>query len=390
MKVQATDALKICRLFAIASDDDTPRMIERLIVSHPSAINTMAQFRLHKKQYALLFDDTAHDDAVYIQKQIAIQAPGTDGVVLENTKNSFKTYGVSYEGKDCYLFEFRDGKQRLDVYLAATYPDVSRSSWQKYIKKGFVKVDGTVISAPKYDVSADSQVTTHIPEAPDHSDKTLPIIYEDDDIVVINKPINVLTHPKNPLDTDFSVLDIAKRHWTDEGKGEEDRYGIVHRLDRDTSGVIVIAKHEAAFHSLKAQFSERLAKKTYTALVVGTPKQSQATLDLPILRNPASPGSFMVHKTGKAAVTAMQVDASSQTLAKVTLQPKTGRTHQLRVHMAYIGCPILGDRLYGRKSADRMYLHAHKLSLQIPDGSTHEFVAPIPAAFETTFSASSS
>lgn len=378
MKVHAPDALRIARSFDQASESDTPRSIERIRVSNPSPINTLALFRLHSKEYALLFDDTANDNADYIAQQVAIAAPGTEGRLLTNPGSDVMTYGLPYEGKDCYLYVFDNSKKRLDTVLAERYPDLSRSSWQKHIRSGYVVVDGELRQTPRYEVAPDSQIVINLPELPDHSDKTLPIIYQDDDVTVFDKPIDILTHPKNPLDHEFTVMDIAKRYWTD-GTANQ-RFGIVHRLDRDTSGVIVVARNQAAFDSLKQQFADRLVSKTYLAITDGIPKDVEAMLDLPIARNSARPGSFMVNSDGKPATTYMSVQSQDGQRAFVRLKPKTGRTHQLRVHMNYINCPIHGDRLYG-KPADRLYLHAHQLKLQLPNGQAGDFISPLPDSF---------
>lgn len=378
MKIHAPDALRIARSFRQAGDDDTPRSIERIRVSNPSAINTLAVFRLHSKEYALLFDDTANDDADYIAGQVAIAAPGNQGQLLANPSADLATYGLPYEGKDCYLFIFDNSKRRLDITLAERHPELSRSSWQKHIKSGYVSVDGQVQRAARFEVSPDANIAVQLPKTPDHSDKSLTIIYQDDDVTVFDKPIDVLTHPKNPLDHEFTVMDMAKRYWTDGSVNE--RYGIVHRLDRDTSGVMIVARHQAAFDSLKQQFADRQVNKTYLAITDGIPKQTQALLDLPIARNSARPGSFMVSSGGKSATTLMSVESTEDTKAFIRLEPKTGRTHQLRVHMKYINCPIHGDRLYG-KSADRLYLHAYKLKLMLPNGQVVTFVSPLPQVF---------
>lgn len=288
---------------------------------------------------------------------------------------------MPYEGKDCYLFELDSDKQRLDKYLSSNNPEYSRSSWQKHIKAGYVQVNATVETSTHAEVGATDTVTVAIPDAPDHSDKTLPILYEDDDIVVINKPVGVLTHPKNPLDTEFTVMTIAMRYWKGDATDEQ-RYGIVHRLDRDTSGVLVIARHNDSYESLKAQFSERSVEKAYTAIAHNQPKQDELVIDLPIARNPKKPGSFMVSQHGKQAITRLTVEEMSSEYTQVLLQPKTGRTHQLRVHMAYINCPIVGDRLYG-KSDQRMYLHARRLTIGTMSGDTRTFEAPLPKSFTT-------
>lgn len=378
MKFLASDALATLRRFGVAGDDNVPRNIERIEHANPSPINQLVTFRFGKTQYALLLDETAEDDEKYIISEIK-KVIHQDGEVLKNPTSDLMTYGLPYKGKDLYLYRIDTGKQRLDSYLASTYPDTSRSSWQKHIKAGHISVNNRVVTAPKYDVAADDTVSIDLPDAPDYTDRELPIIYIDDDIIVIDKPIGILTHARHPLDTEFTVAEFMRRYTTVEL--DSDRPGIVHRLDRDTSGVIVGARTTASYDHLKAQFSERTAQKTYIAITDGIPKQSELRIDIPIGRNPSQPGTFRADPHGKPAQTHMKTLATNTHHAKVELQPHTGRTHQLRVHMAYIGAPIHGDRVYG-KPADRLYLHAHKLTITLADGTSREFVSPLPSEFD--------
>jgi len=154
----------------------------------------------------------------------------------------------------------------------------------------------------------------------------------------------------------------------------------VHRLDRDTSGVIIGARTEAAYDQLKTQFSTRQTTKTYIAIAEGNIDQTQLLIDVPIARNMSKPGSFMGKKGGKPAQTKLLVIGYNKRFTEVELQPKTGRTHQLRVHLAHIGHPIYGDRLYGH-AAERLFLHALSLELTLPDGQTKKFVAELPEEF---------
>lgn len=378
MKISTNDALALLRLFDRADDKGVPRDITRMQISHPRAINMMAQFRHGRSMYAMLFDDTAEDNEQYILEQLAIVAPGVSADVLKNPSSDITTYGAPYKGKDVYFLELHTGTQRLDVYLAETYPDTSRSSWQKHIRQDRVYVNDIVINTPKYDVTIDDTIRVDLPDAPDHSDNSLPIIYIDDDIIVVDKPIGVLTHRKNPLDEEFTVADFFRRYTT-HGL-DTDRPGIVHRLDRDTSGVIVGARNELSYEHLKAQFANREVKKTYRAIVDGHLREDHCVIDLPIARNSAKPGSFVVDPNGKPAQTRLDVIDYADSLSSVELTPRTGRTHQLRVHLAHLGTPIHGDRLYG-KPADRLYLHAYRLRCSGVDGAAHEFFAPVPDAF---------
>jgi 23S rRNA pseudouridine1911/1915/1917 synthase len=271
---------------------------------------------------------------------------------------------------------------RLDQYVAQFWPEYSRSVWQKHILAGYVQVNGAVITSTKYELDEDDEVTVHIPEEPDYSASELPIIYEDEYVLVINKPAGVLTHAKGEITEEFTVADFVRQRMTE--KDTTNRPGIVHRLDRDTSGVIICAKDSETKGKLQKQFQDRKAHKTYLAIVRGTPKKATATLDLPIERNPKKPSTHRVGVNGRSAVTRYEVIASNGTYSAVRLHPETGRTHQLRVHMAYIGTPIVGDRLYGTEKSpiNRLCLHAEQLEITIPVSRRETFVAAPPADFQ--------
>ena len=268
---------------------------------------------------------------------------------------------------------------RLDAYMAQYWPEYSRSVWQKYILAGYVKVNGQTETSTKRSLGEDDEVTYEIPAAPDHSAQTLPVIFQDDNVVVLDKPAGILTHSKGALNDEFTVAEFLRPLTT--YHAHTNRPGIIHRLDRDTSGVIMGARNDDTASMLQRQFSERKVKKTYYAVVVGTPKQYEAFIDLPIGRNPKEPSTFRVDPAGKSAQTAYKVLASGNGKSLVELKPTTGRTHQLRVHMAHIGTPIYGDRVYG-KVADRLYLHAATLEITIPKGDRRVFESPVPAVFE--------
>lgn len=267
---------------------------------------------------------------------------------------------------------------RLDQYCAEKWPENSRSTWQKYIKSGYVRVDGEVVSVPKSEVTPSANVAVELPEALDFSQHTLPVLFEDDDVLVVNKPTGVLTHAKGSITEEFSVAEFV-RHKTSYKAGTN-RPGIIHRLDRDTSGVLLCVKNEAAAKMLQKQFERRTVKKTYYALVAGMPKEQKAVIDLPIGRDPKKPSTFRVDANGKSAQTSYEVLETRDGISLVGLHPATGRTHQLRVHMAYLHTPIVGDRVYG-KADERLFLHAHSLELTLPSGMHHIFTAPVPKDF---------
>lgn len=267
---------------------------------------------------------------------------------------------------------------RLDAYVAQYWPEFSRSQWQKYIDAGYVRVNGEVETSAKRTLGEDDEVSTHVPALPDFSAKQLPVIYEDDNVLVVNKPVGVLTHAKGVVSDEFTVADFARRHMTE--PEDSNRPGIVHRLDRGTSGVLITAKNADAKRHLQKQFQDRKAKKEYIAIVSGHPKHPEARIDLPIERNPKAPASFRVGAGGKPAVTDYKIIAQDKTRSVLSLKPVTGRTHQLRVHMHSLGTPIVGDKLYGgvESPADRLYLHARSLEITVPGGKRHTFIAEPP------------
>lgn len=383
VKVASSDILGILRKFDLAAEDNVPRHIEQLKLSHPSATNTLASFRFNKRQFYALYDDTAEDDAGYILSQIHVDKQDVTGELMQNPNGDhLMTYGLPYKGKEVYLYAVVSSKKRLDILLAERFPEQSRSTWQKHIKAGHVSVNGIVQLSPKYDVVDSDQITTSLPDATDFSQHELPIVYLDDNVIVVNKPVGVLTHSKGALNDEFTVADFFRRYTT---VGlDTNRPGIVHRLDRDTSGIIIGARNPETAHLLQKQFADRKTKKTYIAVLDGTLKEPSAKIDLPIGRNPSAPSTFRVDAKGKQATTIYETLAATDKLTLVELRPTTGRTHQLRVHMTYLNTPIHGDRVYG-KAADRLYLHAFRLEITIPQGDRRVFEAPLPEDFTSAF-----
>ena len=285
-------------------------------------------------------------------------------------------------------------KQRLDKFLADQHPDISRSAIAKYIQRGDVKVDGkaVIIPATLIDDSNDIDFTPIM--RPDYSTEIADfaarnVIYMNNRVIVIDKPAGMLVHAKGGIDPEFTVADFARAKYNADEAAENasNRIGIVHRLDRATSGVMILARDNAAASFLARQFSDRKAHKTYLAVTEQAPKEPAAKLDLPLSRNPRRPATFMVNAKGKPATTIYQtLEVYSDGRALVELHPQTGRTHQLRVHLAYIGCPIVGDHIYGDGHYDdRLMLHAQKLEITIlADDGTHErrvFTAKVPEEF---------
>ncbi len=382
VKVSTSDILAVLRRFKRATDEDTSRSVTYTKNYHPYQETTLVDFRFYKQRYVIILDSKASDDADDLLNLVKTTNPNITGELVKSPDGGHKTYGIPFKGHDCYLFEAVSAKKRLDVELTERYPEFSRSTLQKYIKSGFVLVDGDVASSPKTEVSETSSIAVNFPEKLDYSAHELPILYLDDNVIVVNKPAGVLTHSKGELNDEFTVAEFFRRY-TSFGL-ETNRPGIVHRLDRDTSGVIIGARNPETAVLLQKQFADRKTKKTYLAIVDGRPKLDSALIDLPLGRNPSTPSTFRVDAGGKDAETAYDVIDANKNLSLVKLAPKTGRTHQLRVHMAYIGTPIHGDRVYGKPS-DRLYLHAYSLEITIPTSDRKVFVAPLPNEFKQLF-----
>lgn len=375
VKVSSRDILDVLRRYELADDENVPRHVETVKMSNPNPINTLVSFRFNKQQFYILFDDTADDDIDYVMAQIKTKKSNVKGELAKNPRDSVTTYAMPFRGKDCYLFEVISDKKRLDSELSERYPETSRSTWQKHIKAGHVSVNGKVVISPKQDITDVDMISIDTPDLPDFSENEIPIIYIDDNIVVINKPSGILSHAKGALNDEFTAAEFFRRYTT--YNLESNRPGIIHRLDRDTSGVMIGARNAETAVMLQKQFSDRKVKKTYFAVLAGIPKLDKANIDLPIERNPSAPSTFRVGSNGKSALTRYEVVASDDKYSLVKLQPRTGRTHQLRVHMKYIGTPILGDKIYG-KAADRLSLHAFSLEITIPNGDRRTFTAPVP------------
>ncbi|MBC7943349.1 RluA family pseudouridine synthase [Candidatus Saccharibacteria bacterium] len=382
VKVSSSDALAILRRFEVAGDENVPRHISMVTFTNPSPTNTLVSFRFAKQQYYILFDDTAEDNVDFVMKQIRTDKQDAVGEVIENPNDHSTSYALPFKGKEVYLFVAKSPKTRLDLELATRFPEISRSTWQKHVKAGHVSVNGEVQLSPKHDIISIDSIAVAIPDAIDFSKNELPIIYIDDNVIVINKPIGVLSHSKGAMNDEFTVADFFRRY--SNYNADTNRPGIIHRLDRDTSGVMIGARNAETATLLQKQFADRKTKKIYLAIVDGVPKAMKAQIDLPIGRNPSAPSTFKVDVKGKAALTKYEVIGVTDTSALVKLYPRTGRTHQLRVHMKYINTPVMGDKVYG-KAADRLYLHAASLEITIPVSDRRIFEAPIPKEFIDKF-----
>jgi len=375
------EALKALKEFQIAGELNTTADVsyfkEKQVRTSTRLIHTVFM----KSSYIIIIDDTIDDDTNIILDILREDIPTIKGKFIANPlEDGFETFGLRHRFKDTYLFEVAPSKIRLDKEMARRYPEFSRSTIQKYIKAGYVKVNGVAAPSAKYEVTDFADISLTPPEKLDTSELELPIIYIDDNVIVLNKPAGVLTHSKGALNDEFTVADFFRRYTTN--GLETTRPGIVHRLDRDTSGLIIGARNDETALMLKKQFSERTVKKFYTAVVEGVPEHTTALIDLPIGRNPSAPSTFRVDPKGKSAITSYEMVSTNGTKSLIELKPKTGRTHQLRVHMQYLRTPISGDRIYGtQKSAPRLCLHAHQLEITIPTSDRKVFTAPVPKVF---------
>ena len=270
--------------------------------------------------------------------------------------------------------------QRIDSYLAQLRPELSRAAWQQKIKSGLVTINGAAIK-PKYKIQPGDMIAVESsPEAASQQFE-IPIIFENSDVIIINKPAGLLTHRVNNNSNEASVVESIRAKLN--GFNETSlRPGIVHRLDRDTSGVLVVAKTPEVLTKLQQQFAQRRVTKEYRAVLTGALSEPEATINLPLARSAGQPHTFEVNANGKEAKTRLKLIAEIGDNSLVSLSPTTGRTHQLRVHCAYIGHPIVGDRLYGvkTKQSARLMLHAYKLKFNLDD-QTYEYSAKLPRGF---------
>lgn len=272
--------------------------------------------------------------------------------------------------------------QRLD-YLVAKNLGVSRSIAVELIESSKVKVGKVIKSKPS--LKFDEEVRLNVSYKPKIKSLKfdIEIIYEDENCVVINKPAGLLSHSKGVFSSEGTVASWLMPKT--KGFKDTNRAGIVHRLDRGTSGVMLCAKNPDALAHFQKQFSKRNVKKRYFALVSGALEPAEAIVDIPIERNPKDPKRFKASANGKPAITSYKVTnkfkKNNMNFNLVELFPKTGRTHQLRVHLAYLKHPIVGDEFYNGLPASRLYLHAHSLEITMPNSERKKFASDLPASF---------
>lgn len=293
------------------------------------------------------------------------------------------------------LLAASDG-ERLDRWIATQIPSLSRSRIQKLIEQGQVLINGQIATACKVVVQQGDQVQVNIPEAAPldlaAEDIPLDILYEDEDLLILNKPAGLVVHPA-PGHESGTLVNALLAHCQDlAGIGGVQRPGIVHRLDKDTSGALAIAKTDVAHQQLQAQFKAKTARREYLAIVYGAPATASGTVDAAIGRHPVDRKKMAIvpeTKGGRRAVTHWQIAERLGNFTLMQFQLETGRTHQIRVHSAAIGHPVVGDPVYssGRSIGVNLpgqALHAWKLKLQHPvTANWIEAVAPLPASFLT-------
>lgn len=285
---------------------------------------------------------------------------------------------------------------RLDAWLARRFPDFSRARWQQWIRAGCVAVDGAA-RAPNLRLRGGESVRAELPPpqpaALEPEPIPLDILYEDEDVLVLNKPAGLVVHPAAGHAAG-TLVNALLHHCAQRGAplppgvGGELRPGIVHRLDKDTSGAMVVAKSEPALRGLAEQFHARRVEKRYLALVWGRPAPPVGTVCTLIGRSVHNRKKMSARvSTGRPAVTRYALREAFADVSLLEVRTETGRTHQIRVHLAHIGHPVVGDRQYGRARrcalpapAPRQMLHAERLAFEHPrTGERLEFVAPLPA-----------
>ena len=377
MKILPRTVLKIARLYKLA-DDNTPVKALRRLEIRTDESHVFAEFILNKQHFVLLYGSVVDEESI---DELWTERPDNAEILPNPLDPEF--IETPFQGKYVIMFRISPTKVRLDIYLSTKFDTtISRSLWQKYIKAGYVSVNNKVVTTPKFEVDETDEIALNLPEK-EQADVDLPILYEDDDVIVVNKPSGLLTHAKGGLSDEPTVAEIIRPKTS--FATDTDRPGVVHRLDRDTSGLLIIAKNPESAAHLQRQFAERIAKKTYIAITDGKPKLNAAKIDLPIGRNPSAPSTFRIDPNGKPAQTTYHVLAENDAQSLVELKPTTGRTHQLRVHLAHLNAPILGDRVYGKSSDYRMMLHAQKLEITLPSGERKVFEAIVPDEFKKFF-----
>lgn len=339
-------------------------------ISYPIEQVFLCQFRFKDTDWAIVLNEDENLDEILPKIAWHEQAQ----IISKNDQNS-----LIFQQKTCILLKKDDGTERLDVILAKKYPTYSRTRLQKMIKTGQIKVNNEIINKIiKINPSAEIEII-ELKSQPKKPLK-LTILYEDDEIMAIDKPAGILTHAVNEYDdNETTIADFARPYLNFKG---DYRAGIVHRLDRATSGVILIAKTKTAQTYLKQQFKHRFIQKTYLAIVSGQPKHPEAKIDLPLARQYQQASKFWVDPAGKPSTTIYKTLKHKDGRTLLEVKPKTGRTHQIRVHLAYLGLPIIGDYLYGGQKHKRLLLHASQIEFRNGNNQLIVVKSPLPEDFK--------
>ena len=294
------------------------------------------------------------------------------------------------------VLNFRFGPEtpeRLDKFLVGQLQEFSRSRIQGLIAEGFVEVNGRAAKKAGQTLESGFNVTVRVPPpAPTDlvaEDIPLDIVFENEDLIVVNKPAGMVVHPAAGHASGTLVNAVLGYEPDIEGIGGEERPGVVHRLDKETSGLILLAKNERAHRWLQDQFRLRKVEKIYLALVDGKPPTPSGRVEAHIGRDPSHRKRMAVvpESRGREAISEYRTLESFREHTLLEFHPLTGRTHQIRLHCAFLGCPIVGDGVYGRKKSsleiDRHFLHAHRLKIILPgEKETRTFEAPLPEELE--------
>lgn len=281
--------------------------------------------------------------------------------------------------------------KRLDIYISEAYKMLSRTAIKRLLEEEKIHVNGKVEKS-SYKVKNGDNIEIEIPDAKETKLEAqnipVPVIYEDKDIIVVNKPKGMVVHPANgnPDGTLVNAI-LAMCKGSLSGIGGEIRPGIVHRLDKDTSGLLIVAKNDEAHIKMSKQIQDRKVEKRYIALVRGNVPDDEATIDMPIARSKVDRKKMAVDKNGKEAVTHFKILKRYGNYTLLEIKIDTGRTHQIRVHMSYIGYPVVGDSVYssGKNEfgVEGQMLHARYLKFKHPiTGKELNLEAPLPEYFE--------
>ena len=287
-----------------------------------------------------------------------------------------------------FLFD-KKTPERLDKFLVEQLQEFSRSRIQGLIVDGFVDVNGHAAKKAGQTLESGFNVTVRIPPPvpTDLIAENIPldIVFENEDLIVVNKPAGMVVHPAAGHSSGTLVNAVLGYDPDIEGIGGEERPGVVHRLDKETSGLILLAKNERAHRWLQDQFRLRKVEKTYLALVDGKPPTPSGRVETYIGRDPSHRKQMAIvsESRGREAISEYKTVESFANHTLLEFHPLTGRTHQIRLHCAFLGCPIVGDEVYGRKKStvkiNRHFLHAYRLKIMLPDqNETKLFEAPLP------------